>query len=988
MRKTTIAGHVLRCLMSLLLALGPFLGTMVVKPQPAKAVDLEACAEFVKDGVANTVGIAANAAEMVEATAKAAACVSAATQDPIQAVVIVLLTALAVAGEFSGSDACEQMVNTAIGKLIATAFQESGIDKVLDKVKAGTSDKIAQFIGGSANEAITEIIPPLAQWAGCGCAVAGLVGDISDLAKDILEKAKEIKEDAEKCSPELATVIEVFDDAVEFFSDGVDKVGEFLDDAYCATLGAVFSDDDCNKKPPVWVDCTNGNVLYGAGKGIVAVGNNTFYSENENAICQCPSFTTPLLEGSYLQCKCPIEGQTVQGNVCGCTGTDTVIAFPGYTPFCGKCPEGAIEQNGQCVSCGAAAVINYKSYVSEASKNEPWAVNHDKVCQDCGDRSLASADGKTCVACGDWQYKDTATNTCKYCDWYDKGEILSTDGKTCISDKSCGENQELKIGTSSGDGAAFAGAYCGCKDGYVAYSAQTQLTGVGFQDSTCVKQIACNAGQHPDYKTGVCVNNKDCGDKQVVATYVKDEIAGTSWLEHSCQSCPMDKPNYNKATNTCDPDPPATSETTTVNTADWCKGENEVWSIKDGRCVTCPPYAEKKGSACVVRELSVNETPKQPDGPPDFGNTAYNGPKCPGMYEDPRGSCCPYNAINFDGMCPVPPSGSRDTRTGCPVGYEPRGEFCVIATLPGREPPDIALRCPPGLVSQGGQCIVPVVWNEPGLHPCPGGLAQVGNWCAAALQPAPGRDAPSSCPDGYTASGTYCVGATLPSRTAPTSPCDGARLPGGACLGNAGIAAAAVAAGVAGVVAGRRAGRGLPPGPYSGTEALVKQDPSGGRGAGAPKSGVTGTPALVKGTDDKGAKSGPTLGGTTFTKKSGDDTTQPKKDGGPTVKGTVLKSKGGDDNVGTSKAKGRSGPKIEPRASTSIKRDTPAPKTVTATQKLNTPKLNTPKLNAPTPPRPTAPALKSAPPPALKLPSAPQLKMPSPGGASTRPLIK
>lgn len=964
MRTTTIPGQALRYVMSLLLALSPFLGAMTAKPQPAQAeVNAAACVEMIKDGAALPVVLAAKAAEGVAVATKAAACVAAGSQDPVQAVIIVALTALAVAGEISTSDQCEQLIGTAIGKLIAELFQQSGLDKALgDDVTA----IVAQVAGGAATELLLNAIPPLAQWLGCGCAVAGSVGDLAALGKEAADAVKEVVDDAKRCHPAMAQVAGYFDDAVEFFEAGFDAVGNLLGDAYCTTIGDVTDDKDC-RPAPTWVDCTNGNEIYG---GVKQLGPATFYSDTNNQVCTCPSGTTPAVQNDSITCKCPEFGQQYFGGTCGCPAGQMLISFPGIESFCGTCPSGAETKDGKCIGCGPGAAINYdKGWLGNQSSH--WAVDNKQVCETCGDRSLASADGKSCVACGDYMYKDTATLTCRYCDW-SRGEILSADGKTCITEASCGENQTLTDIVSMGDGGSFKAGHCDCKDGYTWYSASMGTTGRGFADSACVPQVTCNAGQHPDQKSGVCVNNRDCGDKQVVMVQQKDATGG-QWAEAMCQSCPMDKPNYNPQTNTCEADPAVMPQTTTANPADWCKGEKEVWSSKSARCVTCPPYTEKSGNTCVVRELSVSEQPKQPAMPPDLGKTAYNEPKCPGMFEDPRGRCCPYSAINTSGMCPLPPPGSQDPRTGCPVGYEPRGEFCAISDLPGRALPEFALQCPPGLIPQGAQCVVPVVWREPDLHPCPGGLAAVGRYCAAALLPSP-RDSQSSCPEGYAASGSYCVARILPPQSNASAPCEGTRLPGGSCISNGAMAAAAAAAGLGAIVAGRRAVR-----EGTGPAVLPAQVPPGRTPGPASKGGITGTPALVKGSDGTGSKSGPTIGTTTFGKPAGDDTTQPagksETKSGPTIKGNTVKKSSGDDTTAPVRSRTKSG-STGPGA-----KSEPLPKTVPARPKLPsppTPKLTTPALKAP--------ALKASP-PTLKAPPPPTLNMPPPGSVGPR-LVK
>jgi hypothetical protein len=444
---------------------------------------------------------------------------------------------------------------------------------------------------------------------------------------------------------------------------------------------------------------------------------------------------------------------------------------------------------------------------------------------------------------------------------------------------------------------------------------------------------------------------------------------------------------------------------------------DQVNAPKDpSKCVPCPPFTKKSGNMCVTAPPSIPKTPVDPgtvslpSGNDWAGGVPPRRTSCPpGMRMGANGVCCAANHVGANGQCLVAAAPPVDRRQDCPEGYEAQGEYCVFVLRPEQPKPSTAMRCPPGLVPRDGGCVVPVVWREADLHPCPGGMTQVGRHCAAALQPGatPSR---ASCPSGYTLSGDYCVVLALtapPTQNTGTAvgaaSCDGARLPSGRCLSNTAVTVAAAGAGMAAVLATRRAARPAQPAGLSGTPALIRQPetPSGPTiGTGQPKNpGGAGTEALVnqpgtstKGSATDGAPKG-ALKGTPALVKSNDQTK------GQT-KGNTLALPSGDDSPGA-KAKPKKGK--SPPPDVAIRNTAPndlAPKkgTIVPTRpslpKIIAPKIIAPKVTAPhaPPPKapPPAPAIKliapKAPPPVPKMTTPPPLpKMTAPPPAMTLP---
>jgi hypothetical protein len=149
------------------------------------------------------------AKKAAEVSAKAAACMSQASGDPMMAMTIAALSAGAVSGKFSGVDQCNAMVDGAVGKLIAEALLTILPD-------GAAKDQLTQFVQGKSAFTLKEILngidflKPVLGYIECGCDVAGAPGDYAAIAKEYADKISE-------CGS-------FFGDAGHWFIDGAGSV--------------------------------------------------------------------------------------------------------------------------------------------------------------------------------------------------------------------------------------------------------------------------------------------------------------------------------------------------------------------------------------------------------------------------------------------------------------------------------------------------------------------------------------------------------------------------------------------------------------------------------------------------------------------------------------------------------------------------------------------------------------------------------------------
>ncbi len=512
--------------------------------------------------------------------------------DIIMGATIGVLTALAIAGKFEGADACHQMIDTAIGALIAKMLIESGLAGLLDKITPGASSLLADIAGGTATQSITDAIPVLAGYIDCGCTVAGAPGDIKATVEGLIATG-------EGCKDFAADAVGAFADGLE---SGANAVGEFFEDAYCSIFG-------CDVPPEV-VDCQSGKLFVPEGTTLEKVGDTGYlvkYGDGANIsgqTCSCPAPLEMVYlgqntngAGSDYKCVCPYAGQSfVEANVCACSGNQQLLKLDGHEPFCSVCPAGA-SKDGQTCQCGQGetivqAGINGAAACGVCPANgarqwfgepvcvlcEPGQIAHDNwedikgACSSCGSRAHPDATQHNCVSCQANEYLNPGTQSCNTCD-ASKGQYLNAGGTACFSANSCGPGEAPRPVKFSDAGSAdfsLQGFVCDCKEG------TTKQNGV------CVTDLQCNSAQDPDYVNMVCKNVIDCGSNEII-TLGGGEFKKT---DAHCTPC-TGETVANSTTNTCDSCPTGASYYSVAGLASCTCPENQ--GNVDGACSVCPP---------------------------------------------------------------------------------------------------------------------------------------------------------------------------------------------------------------------------------------------------------------------------------------------------------------------------------------------------------------------------------------------------------------
>lgn len=136
------------------------------------------------------VGQAAKAAKV---GSTAAACMSAASGDPMMAMVIAAMTAAAVGGMFSTIDECNALVETNLGQVVAAALLKLPLP-LTDEQKT----LLTQFASGHMPPGVsfTELIAAipglnaLPAYLKCGCNVAGAPGEFEKIANEYKESVQ------------------------------------------------------------------------------------------------------------------------------------------------------------------------------------------------------------------------------------------------------------------------------------------------------------------------------------------------------------------------------------------------------------------------------------------------------------------------------------------------------------------------------------------------------------------------------------------------------------------------------------------------------------------------------------------------------------------------------------------------------------------------------------------------------------------------------
>lgn len=185
------------------------------------------------------------AKQAAEAAAQAAQCVGQASGgDPLMVTTIAAMTALYAGGAFSNTEQCMGVIDSMIGKMLATALVQSGLAKALGN---DAKKQLEDLANGVASQSFTQIVNSvpalqvLLMYVTCGCQVAGLPGTYEQIAN-------EYKQSVDGCldfaSDAAEAVVDAIESGVDAVGDGLKVVTSFLGDGVEAIVGLFEGDDE------------------------------------------------------------------------------------------------------------------------------------------------------------------------------------------------------------------------------------------------------------------------------------------------------------------------------------------------------------------------------------------------------------------------------------------------------------------------------------------------------------------------------------------------------------------------------------------------------------------------------------------------------------------------------------------------------------------------------------------------------------------------
>jgi hypothetical protein len=407
--------------------------TLAVGPADVARADLGACFTALAP-----VGQAAKAAEV---GSTAAACLSAASGDPIMAMTIAAMTSAAIGGLFSTIGECNDLIDTSLGQVIAAALLTLPLPLNDDQRKL-----LEQFAKGnmppgiSFRELIAAIpgLNALSAYMQCGCNVAGAPGEFAKIAKEYADSVEE-------CG-------NFFTDAGEAFLEWVGSGFESLFGGHDFVPGPQ-EEYTCyvyTMPPDIWTATTIRPESRGCGSHVCPAG----YVIAERTVM--PSGT------KQYKCteKCPEAPIVVMDNVCyaqdNITPVNRVCQFTGVTVQC--CDKGQrVDKTGACLP---ACPAGYQYWDTQAGQcrncSTGWYPDYQSAnnsigeCVECPSGERYDFIAKKCqpLECRPpFEYFDAnKPHECAYCP---PGELYSASTNKC----------ECSLGTFEKGGA------CQCPEG-------------------------------------------------------------------------------------------------------------------------------------------------------------------------------------------------------------------------------------------------------------------------------------------------------------------------------------------------------------------------------------------------------------------------------------------------------------------------------------------------------------------------------------------
>ncbi|MCE9648955.1 MAG: hypothetical protein K8R18_04935 [Parvibaculum sp.] len=423
------------------------------------------------------------------------------------------LTALALGGQITSEDDCNQKINVVIGVMLAKILL--GSDAVKSVLGASIVDMLESYIKGNGAALLSQI-PALSvvfDEMSCGCAVAGTALAVKGIIADAYGDAKE-------CAGLVGEVGEAFVDGLE---SGIDAAGNILSDATCVlSLGLFLCPDDTAEgqpnqplpAPPPCMSAMTPKSAYVHGTcTCIAPKAKTYSADKKSVSCAlCPAGQGRNDKGECA--ACPLGMKVADGTYGHCSIPYTCPAGTHYNDTntgCEKdCPDGAVLQGGSCKTCAANERAEYVNTGTSAGK-----------CVSCGDGYWSYAGDGVCYSkCASWQKweNNSCVNTCP------QGTRLNTSEfglqcEPCEKGKGSNEGATACLTCPSGStwtALATGGGRCACPKGSKLSNGACAPCAKGATWSSDASGEHCNmpdgfpcgAGQKRD-TTGACI--ADCG---------------------------------------------------------------------------------------------------------------------------------------------------------------------------------------------------------------------------------------------------------------------------------------------------------------------------------------------------------------------------------------------------------------------------------------------------------------------------------------------
>ncbi len=314
------------------------------------------------------------AAEAAKVGATAAACLSAASGDPIMAMTIAAMTAAAVGDMFSTVDECNALINSNLGQVIAAALLSLPLS-----LSAEQKSLLEQFANGNMPPGLsfTELIATipglnlLTVYMQCGCDVAGAPGEFAKIAD-------EYKDSVVGCANFIGDAVVAF---LEWMGSGMESLFGGHD-----FVPGIQMETECNNyemPANIWTAkriITRSERRSSCGNtwcrdGFVIL-EQTAPSGAKQYMCasSCPEFTRTFQPGdlcyggnewaqvgercfpAYRQECCPPGEKVKTWGVCepACPIDEY---FDTKANACSKCPPGQTNAVTECALCPAGQVI-------------------------------------------------------------------------------------------------------------------------------------------------------------------------------------------------------------------------------------------------------------------------------------------------------------------------------------------------------------------------------------------------------------------------------------------------------------------------------------------------------------------------------------------------------------------------------------------------------------------------------------------------------